>query len=928
MLTLLFAQSEPAIPLSLTETAATGDAVSVTLAASTSLVETAAAADTPTTAFSITINLTGPSTTPGAPEVTPAEINRQVNAALAAVIAQASLVARGQAPITPFLADGATFTRTPAARAGDVHSPLDFGAFGDGNSHPASTVYPSLAACQAVYPFATDLAQEIDWLAWQAALYAGGRTESRPLHYIMCNDAPASMTCLTVIAGLTYVEGNGAILDWSAMRTQPNETHFVGNYDFSQGGDGWVNDVVDPSVSAPVFEDNSAYCADPPSFCRFGQQVTLQPGHYVLKWAYTATLGGSYPENPSPPYGQINFWSDAPGAGNQWPYPLPQALGFPSLTAVITAGADGVSVAGSFNFNITETFTSYVCFTGGGYANWRVTLLDIIPYVPNCGITVTRDGNPPEYYNIYKSIKGLELIGGGAAQTATPAAGSLAPGGIVFESFVNQDGNLVDFEDCSLHNWGNAIWPRDGGYLLEFRNCIFYNNDVAVFFNGAQNAGENIRFYGGGIFNNLFGIMNPHPYGEFTFYGTALDYNYGSISYNAGRLEFHGCHIENNLKDAPIFHCAGGSIMLYGGNILGVAPRIDPSLVVPPVKLDDSNSLMTVFGTQMYNLSSADGTFVAGPGTFRAYGWINTGNPSIQQPSKTTISMDPLGGVGNLEPFEGSPFIAPDPTGIYLEGGVYATGSATFTDRWTADFLTIALTTAQFHTGTRSLAVTKTTLEIGSADYQIIFLIPVRQGQDANLAFFWLAPNEVEPSLAVASITYSVDEFGDGLATVTTTVAHGLTIAATLFLYISGADQAAYNGTVFCTVTTTIEFTYPVSGAAPVSPATGTILWSAVASLYARTYWAKQIGTDALGKPVLSPANTFKGENDIQIPLCGLPDWKEFGTGTEYGPAVTTPETGNSPGAPVWATHMAVILDTESLPAMQFFLDDFVSFII
>lgn len=47
-----------------------------------------------------------------------------------------------------------------------------FGAICDGTSHPLSGTYASLAAAQAVYPFATALTQQIDWAATQAALNA------------------------------------------------------------------------------------------------------------------------------------------------------------------------------------------------------------------------------------------------------------------------------------------------------------------------------------------------------------------------------------------------------------------------------------------------------------------------------------------------------------------------------------------------------------------------------------------------------------------------------------------------------------------------------------------------------------------------------------------------------------------------------------
>lgn len=45
-----------------------------------------------------------------------------------------------------------------------------FGAIGDGNSHPLSSVYSTLAAAQAVYPFVTSLTQELDWAATQKAI--------------------------------------------------------------------------------------------------------------------------------------------------------------------------------------------------------------------------------------------------------------------------------------------------------------------------------------------------------------------------------------------------------------------------------------------------------------------------------------------------------------------------------------------------------------------------------------------------------------------------------------------------------------------------------------------------------------------------------------------------------------------------------------
>ncbi|TGD94056.1 hypothetical protein [Methylobacterium nonmethylotrophicum] len=63
-------------------------------------------------------------------------------------------------------------TRTLAARAADALSVMDYGAFCDGQSHPLSGRFGSLAAAQAVYPAAVALTDEFDWVATQTAANA------------------------------------------------------------------------------------------------------------------------------------------------------------------------------------------------------------------------------------------------------------------------------------------------------------------------------------------------------------------------------------------------------------------------------------------------------------------------------------------------------------------------------------------------------------------------------------------------------------------------------------------------------------------------------------------------------------------------------------------------------------------------------------
>lgn len=88
----------------------------------------------------------------------------------------------------------------------DTLNVRDFGAVGTGMSTPLSTKYASLAAAQAVYPHATALTNELDWIGIQGAVnylgsHSGGRVFLDANFYII--DQPISVIGKTrvMIAG-------------------------------------------------------------------------------------------------------------------------------------------------------------------------------------------------------------------------------------------------------------------------------------------------------------------------------------------------------------------------------------------------------------------------------------------------------------------------------------------------------------------------------------------------------------------------------------------------------------------------------------------------------------------------------------------------------------------------------------------------------
>jgi len=85
-----------------------------------------------------------------------------------------------QASAVPVTATGSTTSRALTDRFADVVNVRDFGAVFDGNSHPLSAYYSTLAAAQAVYPHAVALTDEIDGVAIQAAI---NLCQSRVVNY-------------------------------------------------------------------------------------------------------------------------------------------------------------------------------------------------------------------------------------------------------------------------------------------------------------------------------------------------------------------------------------------------------------------------------------------------------------------------------------------------------------------------------------------------------------------------------------------------------------------------------------------------------------------------------------------------------------------------------------------------------------------------
>ena len=131
----------------------------------------------------------------------------------------------GDATATTVKPVGVPGSVTAGTMVVDAHLLRAFGYIGDGNPHPASALFGTLAAAQAAYPSAQALTDEIDGLAIQAAITAAG---SRALVLSFPPGSSGRLTrAITSGAGAIHVLGNKSTL-LSTTAGQNGWNHGVG----------------------------------------------------------------------------------------------------------------------------------------------------------------------------------------------------------------------------------------------------------------------------------------------------------------------------------------------------------------------------------------------------------------------------------------------------------------------------------------------------------------------------------------------------------------------------------------------------------------------------------------------------------------------------------------------------------------------------
>jgi hypothetical protein len=769
---------------------------------------------------------------------------------------------------------------SPAAIAASAkrRGPEQFGAIGDRNSHPARNYFSTLAACQEVYPFAKSLAQEMDWLAWQAMIMTEDSYTCPLAYYKMCNSDPDSMEPLDWTGQRADVDASFSELDWRDLRQKFDDRHLSDNYDF-RNGNGYINaPYYDPNdIVFATFDTGAAVMIDPgdgtnplqKNYYEWWKDFTIPVGRWTAIVEGTITRGQSFDHgNFNPAYGSI----DVRGTDRN----VPLALTFDPVNPTTTP----VPFTGKFDFAIfNEPSNTQLVFHGGGYCNFRVTRFDIVPFVPNCAIIFNRDGDADHYF-VPKRLRNAEMKGPGEdvydpvqqkwVQNKVAAEGLI---GCLWKSFRSLDGDLHEMESVRVLDFDIAVKCSDGAYLLHFWQCTLMGQRCAFLFEaGNKNAGENIKFMGGSMSAQEYIFENPGE-AEITTVGVATDYpGIGLCKDNAGIIRLIGTRHEQNHPDTkPIWHCTTGQVIYIGSYIL--LAKLIGTASVPPAQLDTTSARIDLHGCHVYNLSSKSGIVATGAGSINFFGLVNSGNANIGFDLITEAdSSDVLGGAGKFEPqrLGESVFGNIDPSGIFLTGGLFSTandGSDIMLDQWNSESIKVSVSGDYCRTGTRSLKIEKTTGKNDNVTAELQFYVPFQAQGNMLGRMFLNFPNDMPAD------------------------------------YVPIPDRNALTG----------ELIYLQDGVT-LAPLRGP-------PIYFRQFYVQVIGYDALNRPIISQRTVFKGENTIRMPLKGSGEWLKRNISTMYEPAGLSDVA--SPRSPAWATHVMIAIGFQSTEPVIFHIDDF-----
>lgn len=430
----------------------------------------------------------------------------------------------------------------------------------------------------------------------------------------------------------------------------------------------------------------------------------------------------------------------------------------------------------------------------------------------------------------------------------------------LWKSFVDIDGNLQDWQEVQAWDFSTAIECGSGAYLQNYVDCNFVARSRGLYFPlGNANAGENIKFINGAI-SGSGGNTFVNPGGaEITLQNTITDYAVGWCKDNAGTIRMIGSHHEQKIP--PTADQPIWHCIGSGRVIYNCCELLMAGGVktspTPMAHLDTCLNTLEFHMCNLYNLSSLEGVIATGAGRVIITNLQNPGNANLGGDLLTTAAASDVLGGAGL-------FSEPYHDDIYL------------LNRDTSDI--------RFEGGLISTDPAGMMLDRWNHD---LFNIDV--ATDAAWPGKVPANNR---SCRVRKIGKDDNSVDNQIQFLIPMRHRGHILGRMFFLFPNPIEDQKYADPI----------AYPFG-----------------ASLFFRCAWVNVIGHDVLGRPIVTQRGKFNSEKTIDVPAAGSSTWVKRTFGTMYQGANDNPD--DSGLSPEWATHLAILIDAQSIPAMTFYID-------
>lgn len=218
------------------------------------------------------------------------------------------------------------------------------------------------------------------------------------------------------------------------------------------------------------------------------------------------------------------------------------------------------------------------------------------------------------YANNRVSIRGLRVLGPGSEYAESI--------GILFDTAKGAVRG-VGLYDLEVSGFGTGLEFGNNAFLLSFYNFHVYRCGTAISLPaGRTNAGENIKFIGGGLGTSRLGIFNGNPNGNLHFFATSIDFCVAAARADAGGIFLHQPHIEFNETGAASIapHFVTGTstsakIVITGGHLFFHAPPTAPYLF--ETNNEHWGGGISLSQLSMFNTSTTSGFLCGGSGRLK-----------------------------------------------------------------------------------------------------------------------------------------------------------------------------------------------------------------------------------------------------------------------------------------------------------------------